>query len=82
MLIDQIKIAHGLSNLKTVQKPTYNDVLSGLQGSQPIILKLGFDTDAIKRHWSAFTSPITGSFTENERIFLMHLKCFRLALEH
>ena len=42
-LTDQVKITHGLSNLKPVQNLSYNYILSGLQGSQPIILKLGFE---------------------------------------
>lgn len=45
----QIAIKHGLSNLKPVQKLSYNYVLSGLQGSQPVILKLGFDAAELKR---------------------------------
>lgn len=49
VLTEQMKITHGLSNLKPVQNLSYNYVLSGLQGSQPIILKLGFDTDGLKR---------------------------------
>ena len=49
VLTEQMKIAHGLSNLKPVQNLSYNYVLSGLQGSQLIILKLGFDTDELKR---------------------------------
>lgn len=47
--VDQMKIAHGLSNLKPIQNLSYNYVLSGLQDSQPVILKLSFDTDALKR---------------------------------
>lgn len=55
-LTEQMKIAHGLSNLKPVQNLSYNYVLSGLKGSQPIILKLGFDTDTLKRETLALKS--------------------------
>lgn len=48
-LTAQIAIKHGLSNLKPVQNLSYNYVLSGLQGSQPVILKLGFDAAELKR---------------------------------
>jgi streptomycin 6-kinase len=45
----RIAIVHGLSNLKPVNNLSYNYVLSGIRGSHPIILKLGLDTDALKR---------------------------------
>jgi len=45
----RIATAHRLSNLKPVNNLSYNYVLSGLRGSQPIILKLGLDTEALKR---------------------------------
>ena len=48
-LTEKIKMTHRLSNLKPIQNLSYNYVLSGLQGSQLIILKLGFDTEGLKR---------------------------------
>lgn len=40
---------YGLSNLRPVSNLSYNYVLSGFQGPQPIILKLGLDVDGCKR---------------------------------
>ncbi len=48
-LTEQMKTAHGLSNLKPVQNLSYNYILSGSKGSRPIILKLGFDADELKQ---------------------------------
>lgn len=45
----RIAIAHGLSNLQPVNNLSYNYVLSGFRGPQPIILKLSLDTDDLKR---------------------------------
>jgi streptomycin 6-kinase len=44
-------LAHqwGLSNLKPVENLTYNYVLSGLQGIQPIILKIGLDHKELEK---------------------------------
>ena len=47
--IAQIEVEYGLSNLKPVNNLSYNYVLSGFQGAQPIILKLGLDNDGLKR---------------------------------
>ncbi len=49
LLIAQLKIDYGLSHLKPVNNLTYNYVLSGFQGVQPIVLKLGPDSNALKR---------------------------------
>jgi streptomycin 6-kinase len=48
-LAAQMEATHGLSNLKPVKNLSYNYVLSGLRGLQPIILKLSLDTDGLKR---------------------------------
>ena len=48
-LTAQMETTHKLSNLKPVKNLSYNYVLSGFQGSQPIILKLGLDTDGLKQ---------------------------------
>lgn len=45
LLIAQLKIDYGLSHLKPVNNLTYNYVLSGFQGVQPIVLKLGLDSN-------------------------------------
>ncbi len=52
-LIMRVEATYGLSNLKPVNNLSYNYVLSGLQGSQPIILKLGLDIDGFKREAAA-----------------------------
>ncbi|HHT9168475.1 TPA: aminoglycoside phosphotransferase family protein [Legionella pneumophila] len=52
-LIEQTKIAYGLSKLKPIINLSYNYVLSGFQESQPIILKLGPDSAGSKREASA-----------------------------
>lgn len=52
-LLTQLSNTYGLSNLKPVNNLSYNYVLSGLQGSQPIILKLGLDIDGSKREAAA-----------------------------
>lgn len=51
--VAQLANTYGLSNLKAVNNLSYNYVLSGLQGSQPIILKLGLDIDGFKREAAA-----------------------------
>lgn len=48
-LITQVKVAYGLSDLKPVNNLSYNYVLSGFQGSEPIILKLSLDIDGLRR---------------------------------
>lgn len=47
--VAQLANTYGLSNLKPVDNLSYNYVLSGFQGPQPIILKLGLDIDGFKR---------------------------------
>jgi streptomycin 6-kinase len=48
-LIRQIAATQGLSNLKAVKNLSYNYVMSGMQTSQPVILKLGMDIGGLKR---------------------------------
>jgi streptomycin 6-kinase len=52
-LITKLTETYGLSNLKPVNNLSYNYVLSGLQDSLPIILKLGLDVDGFKREAAA-----------------------------
>jgi len=52
-LITQVEATYGLSNLKPVEALSYNYVLSGFQGPEPIILKLGLDIDGFKREAAA-----------------------------
>ena len=48
-LVARLEIAHGLCHLKPVKHLSYNYVLSGFQGLQPIVLKLGLDCYTLKR---------------------------------
>jgi streptomycin 6-kinase len=48
-LITQLEITYGLSHLKPFENLSYNYVLSGFQGSQPIVLKAGLDSNALKQ---------------------------------
>jgi streptomycin 6-kinase len=48
-LISAISSRLDLRDLKEVANLTYNYVLSGLQGDNPIILKLGLDYEALTR---------------------------------
>jgi streptomycin 6-kinase len=52
-LITQVEATYGLSNLKPVEALSYNYVLTGLQGSKAVILKLGLDIDGFKREAAA-----------------------------
>ena len=52
-LVAAISAKFGLRNLQKVTNLTYNDVLSGFQGEEPIILKLGLDSEGLARE--AFT---------------------------
>jgi streptomycin 6-kinase len=74
-LITQVEATYGLSNLKPVEALSYNYVLSGFQGSQPIILKLGLDIDGFKREAAALTafeeSGVVQIFSENTGLLLL-----------
>lgn len=52
-VVAQMGKMYGLSGLKPVENLSYNYVLSGFQGEQPIVLKLGLDNDALKRESTA-----------------------------
>lgn len=52
-LITQLTETYGLSNLKPVNNLSYNYVLTGLQDSKAVILKLGLDIDGFKREAAA-----------------------------
>lgn len=47
--VRQIAAVHGLSDLKAVKNLSYNYVMTGMQTSQPVILKLGLDISGLKR---------------------------------
>lgn len=48
-LVSAISSKMGLRDLREVTNLTYNYVLSGFQGDNPIILKLGLDNEALAR---------------------------------
>jgi streptomycin 6-kinase len=52
-IIDEIASLHHLSQLKPLNNLSYHYVLSGFQDQQPIILKLGFDQDILKKEAAA-----------------------------
>jgi streptomycin 6-kinase len=52
-LIMQMETTYGLSNLKPVKNLSYNYVLSGLCGSESVVLKLGLDVNGFKREAAA-----------------------------
>jgi streptomycin 6-kinase len=74
-LITQVEATYGLSNLKPVEALSYNYVLSGLQGSQPIILKLGLDIDGFKREAAALMAfsgfGVVEVLSENNGLLLL-----------
>ncbi|WPY00724.1 Phosphotrasferase family protein [Candidatus Trichorickettsia mobilis] len=76
-LVTQLANTYGLSNLKLVDNLSYNYVLWGFQGPQPIILKLGLDIDGFKREAAALMAlegfGVVQIFSENTGLLL--LKC-------
>jgi streptomycin 6-kinase len=74
-LVTQLANTYGLSNLKPVNNLSYNYVLSGFQGHQPIILKLGLDIDGFKREAAALMalegSGVAQVFSENTGLLLL-----------
>jgi streptomycin 6-kinase len=74
-LIAQVAKIYELSNLKLVNNLSYNYVLSGFQGSQPIILKLGLDIDGFKREAAAMMAfsgfGVVQVFSENAGLLLL-----------
>lgn len=59
-IINKIANANGLSELKPLYNLTYNYVLSGFRGEQPIILKLSLDIDGLNHE--ALTLKAFASF--------------------
>lgn len=74
-LVTQLANTYGLSNLKPANNLSYNYVLSGFQGPQPIILKLGFDIDGFKREAAALMAfegyGVVQVFSENTCLLLL-----------
>lgn len=52
-IIAEVASRHHLSQLKPLNNLSYHYVLSGFQDQQPIILKLGFDQDSLKKEATA-----------------------------
>jgi streptomycin 6-kinase len=73
--VAQLANTYGLSNLKPVNNLSYNYVLSGFQGSQPIILKLGLDIDGLKREAAALMAfsgfGVVEILSENNGLLLL-----------
>jgi streptomycin 6-kinase len=74
-IISKITKEYNLANLKPVNNLSYNYVLSGLQGPQPIILKLGLDIDGFKREAAALMAfegfGVVQIFSENTGLLLL-----------
>ena len=66
---------HKLTHLKPVNNLTYNYVLSGFQGSQSVILKLGLDIDGLKREAFALKAfagfGVVNVLIENDGMLLL-----------
>lgn len=73
--VAQLANIYGLSNLKAVNNLSYNYVLSGFQGAQPIILKLGLDIDGFKREAAALMAfegfGVVQIFSENTGLLIL-----------
>lgn len=93
LLVAHLEIAHGLSNLKPFKNLSYNYVLSGFQGLQPIVLKLGLDCYALKREALALKAfsgfGTVNVLLENDGILLLEravsgvsLKSYFLEKDH
>ena len=52
-LVEQIALRLGLRDLQPMDNLTYNYVLSGVQTDTPIVLKLGYDYEALNREYLA-----------------------------
>lgn len=74
-LIANLEVAHGLSHLKPFKNLSYNYVLSGFQGLQPIVLKLGLDSNALKQEAHALKAfaglGVVNVLLENDGILLL-----------
>lgn len=73
--VAQLVNTYGLSNLKPVNNLSYNYVLSGFQGPQLIILKLGLDIDGFKREAAALMAfsgfGVVEVLSENNGLLLL-----------
>ena len=74
-LTSQIATQYGLTQLKPVKNLTYNYVMSGFQGSTPVILKLGLDIDGLKREAIALKAfsgfGVVDFLAENDGMLLL-----------
>ena len=74
-MVNSLAAQYGISNLSPVTNLTYNYVLEGFQGTQPIILKCGLDSLGIKREAAALKEfSGTGSvklLAEGEQMLLL-----------
>ena len=74
-LTAQISKKYGLTHLKHAKNLTYNYVLSGFQGLQPVILKLGLDIDGLKREAFALKAfagfGVVNVLIENDGMLLL-----------
>ena len=74
-LITSLAATYELSHLKLVNNLSYNYVLSGFQGYQPIILKLGLDVGGFKREAAALMAlkefGVVQVFSENAGLLLL-----------
>jgi streptomycin 6-kinase len=71
----EIEKKYKLTQLKPVKNLTYNYVLSGFQGSQPVILKLSLDIDGLKREACALKAfagfGVVTVFAEDDGMLLL-----------
>jgi streptomycin 6-kinase len=74
-ITSEIAKEYNLSNLKPINNLSYNYVLSGFQGSQPVILKLGLDVGGFKREAAALMAlknfGVVQVFSENAGLLLL-----------
>lgn len=74
-LVEEISLKWGLTGLQPVHNLSYNYVLSGFQGAQPIILKLGLDEEGLHREAEALRAfagfGAVGVLMEQEGIVLL-----------
>lgn len=74
-LIARLEITYGLSHLKPFENLSYNYVLSGFQDVQPIVLKVGLDSNALKQEALALKAfagfGAVNVLMENEEMLLL-----------
>lgn len=85
LLVTNLEKTHGLSKLKIFENLSYNYVLSGFQGLQPIVLKLGLDKNALKREAQALKAfsgfGAVNVLVEKEGILLLERAISGLSLK-